>query len=49
MEKSEKGSGRHVPGTLRTTVAVEGEIMPNDVAKKGNISCLVILTGECPP
>jgi|MudIll2142460700_1097286.scaffolds.fasta_scaffold102912_2 hypothetical protein len=26
---------------------VEGEIKPDDIAKKGNVSCLVISTGVC--
>lgn len=28
---------------------VEGEIRPNDIAKKGNASCLVISVGLCSP
>jgi hypothetical protein len=28
---------------------VEGEISPNDIAKKGNVSCLVISAGLCNP
>jgi hypothetical protein len=28
---------------------IEGEIRPNDVAKKGNVSCLVISAGMCNP
>ncbi len=28
---------------------VEGEIRPNDIAKKGNVSCLVISAGLCSP
>ncbi len=28
---------------------VEGEIKPDDIAKKGNISCLVISAGMCNP
>jgi hypothetical protein len=28
---------------------VEGEIRPNDIAKKGNASCLVISAGICKP
>jgi hypothetical protein len=27
----------------------EGEIRPNDIAKKGNVSCLVISAGLCSP
>ncbi len=30
-------------------VVVEGDVMPNDIARVGNVSCLVILTGTCPP
>jgi len=39
----------YVGETYLKGVVIEGEIMPNDVAKKGNVSCLIILTGECPP
>jgi hypothetical protein len=28
---------------------LEGEIRPDDIAKKGNVSCLVILAGMCNP
>jgi hypothetical protein len=28
---------------------IEGEIRPNDIAKKGNVSCLVISAGMCNP
>jgi len=28
---------------------LEGEIMPDDIAKKGNVSCLVISAGMCNP
>jgi hypothetical protein len=28
---------------------VEGEISPNDIAKKGHVSCLVISAGMCRP
>jgi hypothetical protein len=28
---------------------LEGEIRPDDIAKKGNVSCLVILAGICNP
>jgi hypothetical protein len=28
---------------------IEGEIRPNDIAKKGNVSCLVISAGSCNP
>jgi hypothetical protein len=27
---------------------VEGEIKPDDIAKKGNVSCLVVSAGLCP-
>jgi hypothetical protein len=28
---------------------IEGEVRPNDIAKKGNVSCLVISVGLCSP
>jgi len=28
---------------------IEGEIRPNDIAKRGNVSCLVISAGLCRP
>jgi len=28
---------------------IEGEIKPDDIAKKGNVSCLIILAGMCNP
>jgi hypothetical protein len=30
-------------------VVIEGEIMPGDIARKENVTCLVILTGACSP
>jgi len=39
----------YIGETYLKGVVIEGEIKPNNVAKKGNVSCLVILTGECFP
>jgi hypothetical protein len=30
-------------------LVIEGEIMPGDIARKENVTCLVILTGTCSP
>jgi hypothetical protein len=37
----------HVADTYFKSEVVEGEIRPNDIAKKGNASCLVISVGLC--
>jgi hypothetical protein len=37
----------HVADTYFKSEVVEGEIRPNDIAKKGNASCLVISVGIC--
>jgi hypothetical protein len=37
----------YVEETYLKGVVIEGEIKPYDVAKKGNVSCLVILAGPC--
>jgi hypothetical protein len=39
----------HVADTYFKGEVVEGEIRPNDIAKKGNVSCLVISAGICNP
>jgi hypothetical protein len=39
----------YVGETYLKGVVVEGEIMPNDIAKKGDVSSLIILTGVCAP
>jgi 5,10-methylene-tetrahydrofolate dehydrogenase/methenyl tetrahydrofolate cyclohydrolase len=38
-----------VADTYFKSEVVEGEIRPNDIAKKGNVSCLVISAGMCRP
>jgi hypothetical protein len=38
-----------VADTYFKAEVVEGEISPNDIAKKGNVSCLVISAGLCNP
>lgn len=37
----------HIADTYLKAEIVEGEIIPNDIAKKGNVSCLVISAGLC--
>ena len=37
----------YIGETYLKTKVVEGEIKPDDIAKKGNVSCLVISTGVC--
>jgi hypothetical protein len=39
----------YVGETYLKGVVIEGEIMSNDIAKKGEVSCLVILTEACAP
>ncbi len=39
----------YVGETYIKGVIMEGDIMPNDIARKGDASCLVILTGACSP
>jgi len=38
---------RHIGDTYLKGEVVEGEIRPDDIAKKGNVSCLVISAGMC--
>jgi hypothetical protein len=37
----------NIGDTYLKGVVIEGEIRPNDIAKKGNVSCLVISVGLC--
>ena len=39
----------NIGDTYFKSEVVEGEIRPNDIAKKGNASCLVISVGLCSP
>jgi 5,10-methylene-tetrahydrofolate dehydrogenase/methenyl tetrahydrofolate cyclohydrolase len=39
----------HVADTYFKAEVVEGDISPNDIARKGNVSCLVISAGLCNP
>jgi hypothetical protein len=39
----------HVGDTYLKGEVIEGEIKPDDIAKKGNVSCLVISAGMCNP
>jgi len=39
----------HLADTYLKAEVVEGEIIPNDIAKKSNVSCLVISVGLCNP
>ena len=39
----------NIADTYFKSEVVEGEIMPNDIAKKGNVSCLVISVVLCSP
>lgn len=39
----------HIAETYLKAEVIEGEIIPNDIAKKGNVSCLVISVGICNP
>jgi hypothetical protein len=39
----------NIADTYFKSEVVEGEIRPNDIAKKGNVSCLVISAGLCSP
>ena len=39
----------HIADTYLKAEVLEGEIIPNDIAKKGNVSCLVISAGMCNP
>jgi hypothetical protein len=39
----------YIGETYLKGVVIEGETKPNDIAKKGDVSCLIILVGECPP
>jgi hypothetical protein len=39
----------NIADTYFKSEVVEGEIRPNDIAKKGNASCLVISVGLCSP
>jgi hypothetical protein len=39
----------NIADTYFKGVVAEGEIRPNDIAKKGNVSCLVISVGICKP
>jgi hypothetical protein len=38
-----------VADTYFKSEVIEGEIRPNDIAKKENVSCLVISVGLCSP
>jgi hypothetical protein len=39
----------NIADTYFKSEVAEGEIRPNDIAKKGNVSCLVISVGLCSP
>jgi hypothetical protein len=39
----------YVGETYIKAEVLEGEIRPDDIAKKGNVSCLVISAGMCNP
>jgi hypothetical protein len=39
----------NIADTYFKSEVVEGEIRPNDIAKKGNVSCLVIFVVSCSP
>jgi hypothetical protein len=39
----------HVADTYFKAEVIEGEISPNDIAKKDNVSCLIISAGLCNP
>jgi hypothetical protein len=39
----------HIADIYFKAEVVEGEIRPNDIAKKGTVSCLVISAGLCNP
>ncbi|MFA6054350.1 MAG: hypothetical protein WC769_03125 [Thermodesulfovibrionales bacterium] len=39
----------NIADTYFKSEVVEGEIRPNDIAKKGNVSCLVISVALCSP
>ena len=39
----------YIGETYLKGVIIEGEIKPDDIARKGDVSCLIILVGECPP
>ncbi len=39
----------YIGETYLKGIVIEGEIRPKDIAKKGDVSCLIILAGECLP
>jgi hypothetical protein len=39
----------YIGETYLKGVVIEGKIKANDIARKGDVSCLIILAGMCPP